>query len=148
VEHFLRAIFLKMVSSEIGMSSICPSVCALFLSRHIAFRELKFCTEVRWCVRLNSTVRGPRSVIVSHQLYHLVKNQIMCSLFPRQHGISYLFKCALINMKFCVPSKQGAHFLVASQLLKYGIVYPQNFVTSLAQNYYRAKIFLNLSSHV
>jgi hypothetical protein len=35
--------------------SIRLSVCAL-LPADIAPRELKFSTEVRWCVRLNSTV--------------------------------------------------------------------------------------------
>jgi hypothetical protein len=50
-----------MGSTEIVMSSVCPSV--TYFSAGIAPRELKFCTEVRWCVRLNSTefwIRGLR----------------------------------------------------------------------------------------
>jgi hypothetical protein len=57
------------------------------------------------CVRLNSTVwnlgsvaLGQSSSVLSlknitfleRQLYRFVKNQKMCSLFPWQHGISYL----------------------------------------------------------
>jgi hypothetical protein len=40
-----------MDSTEIVMSSVCPSV--TYFSAGIAPREPQFCTEVRWCVRLS-----------------------------------------------------------------------------------------------
>jgi hypothetical protein len=74
-----------------------------YFSAGIAPRELKFCTLVRLCVRLNRTIRnlgsvalGQSSSVISlkintflkRQLYHLVKYLKM----PWQHAISYLFQ--------------------------------------------------------
>jgi protein involved in temperature-dependent protein secretion len=55
----------KMKSNEI-MSSVRLSV--RYSSAGIAPRELKLCTEVRWCVWLNSTVRDLGSVALGQSL--------------------------------------------------------------------------------
>jgi hypothetical protein len=59
---FLEHIFQKwaLLKSFCHMSSVRLSV--RYFSAGIAPRELKFCTKVRWCVRLNSTVRNFGSV--------------------------------------------------------------------------------------
>jgi hypothetical protein len=64
VSFLLEHIFKKMGSTEIVMSSVRLSVCpsVTYFSAVIAPRELKFSTEVRWCLRLNSTVQNFGSV--------------------------------------------------------------------------------------
>jgi hypothetical protein len=45
----------------------------------------------------SSVISLKNKTFLKRQLYRFVKNQKMCSLFPWQHGISYLFYLEKIN---------------------------------------------------
>jgi hypothetical protein len=51
-----------------------------------------------WCVALAnlSSVIFKKNTFLKRQLYYLVNNKKMCSLFSKQHGISYLFSTDII----------------------------------------------------